>query len=94
MTYFLVCNSSKETPLRAIYASQAVRQDGDGENETLAPMVKEATVAQGGQGRVITGTSRADAADVASLNASSAPWLSIVEEWPADWVYPPRKDGP
>jgi len=93
MTYYLVCPANRETALRNLYAARGVRSPTDmpDEDEQIGVMVREVSVALGGQGRIITGTSRANSNDMIALLAVAAPWLEIVEEWPSDWLFQPEE---
>ena len=43
--------------------------------------------------RMITGTSRASAAQVENVRAGNEPNVTVANEWPVDWVFPGRSDG-
>ena len=72
MRYILVVGD-KESETRSTYAAL-----NNGE-------IIETFAAEEGDGRLITGSSRLSAEDAATLAEND--WITIVEEWPDDWVY-------
>jgi hypothetical protein len=90
VTYYLVIPANKEAELRNIYRAQDIRSaDNPDTAEEIGVMVVEATATDGGQGRLLTGSSRATASDASALMAANSPWLLMPTTWPEDWVYWP-----
>jgi hypothetical protein len=83
-TFFFVMPSSHGEAFRNIFLAQNIRgYDNLGEAEKVGNPVHEG---EGGQNRIITGSSRATSTDVDDLCAEN-PWLEVVTEWPSDWVW-------
>lgn len=85
MIKYLVFPTNREAAIRAAYLAQNIR---DGSNPDEAEKIGTLQIeGPGGQDRAIVGSSRISAGDVTALIAGNAPWLEIVDDWPADWVY-------
>lgn len=85
MSKFLVFPKNQETAIRAAYLAQNIRNaTNPDEPEKIGTVQVEGP---GGQDRGIVGSSRISDTDVTALIAGNAPWMEIVDTWPADWVY-------
>ena len=73
MTLFIVVAGDKADETRDAYAAL-----NNGE-------IIETFVSEEGDERLITGSSRLSAEDAVTLAEND--WITIVEEWPDDWVY-------
>ena len=93
MTYYLVIPANKEAELRNIYRAQDIRSANNPDTaEEIGVMKVEAAEDDGGQGRLITGSSRATASDASALMAANSSWLQMPTTWPEDWVFPTPED--
>jgi hypothetical protein len=87
---YILIPSDKEAETIEAYSNQHVRGgDSPDIDEIIDHFVEEAGPSDdpAGQGRKITGSSRLSAEDAAALGENV--WITIVTEWPDDWVFPP-----
>jgi len=84
-----------KTAVENSYLDEHVRgEDAPNEDEKLAWEREGPGFGPEASGpRMITGTSRASAAQVENVRASNEPNVTVANEWPVDWVFPGRSDG-
>jgi hypothetical protein len=95
MTIFIVIpsgNPGLKTAVESSWLSQNIRTSyNHNEPEKIGTWQPEASVADGGQGRLITGSSRASLDEANNVKLAHNPNVEIfVDEYPSDWVYPPE----
>ena len=95
MTRYVLIPGNKGDETRTAYAD-LINGETIGGNDDPANVIKESgergfveesgpSDDPAGQGRKITGSDRLSAEDAATLAEND--WITIVEEWPNDWVY-------